>query len=308
MQPETAPPPPPLTVGVVGAGTMGVGVAQCLAAAGHDVIVVDPDPGALADGPARLREGARAAVLLRKAPRDAPDLLPARVRWTDELRQLGDVSFVVECAPERIPLKEELFRDLAAVCPPGAVLASCTSAIPVDRLAAHTGRPEQVLGMHVMNPAWAKDAVEVVRGPRTGAHTLDRALGLLAGMGKHGIVVSDGPGFVSNRVLMATVNDAAAVVQAGTADAATVDRVFQECFGHAMGPLGTADLIGLDTVVDTLDVLRTLTADARFTPCALLAGLVAEGRLGRKTGQGFHTYPGARRHSGTPGAVSSRTR
>ncbi|CAL9617558.1 3-hydroxyacyl-CoA dehydrogenase family protein [Streptomyces sp. enrichment culture] len=294
--------PPPLTVGVAGAGTMGVAVAQCLAGAGHDVIVTDPDRHALTTGPARLRDGARAAVLLRKAPPDAPGTLPALVRWTDDPGDLAGASFVIECAPERLPLKEELFRTLDAVCPPGAVLASCTSAIPVGRLAARTGRPDRVLGMHFMNPAYAKDAVEVIRGPHTGAGTLDRALGLLAGMGKHGIVVSDAPGFVSNRVLMATVNDAAAVVEAGTADAATVDRVFQECFGHAMGPLRTADLIGLDTVVDSLDVLRTLTGDTRFTPCALLARLVADGRLGRKSGQGFHSYPGRSGPGGSPSA------
>ncbi|GAA3437541.1 3-hydroxyacyl-CoA dehydrogenase family protein [Kutzneria kofuensis] len=162
------------------------------------------------------------------------------VRWTAVEKDLDDVQFVVECGPERIPLKQELFRMLDAVCPPDAVLASCTSAIPIGLLAACTGRPELVLGMHFMNPAPLKPVVEVARTEQTGADTLRRADELLAGMGKRGIVVvRDAPGFVSNRVLMSTINDAATVVQEGTADPATVDKVFEDCFGHRMGPLRT---------------------------------------------------------------------
>jgi 3-hydroxybutyryl-CoA dehydrogenase len=142
-----------------------------------------------------------------------------------------------------------------------------------------------------MNPAPLKDAVEVVRSPHTSDGTLQLTLGFLERLGKKPIVVRDGPGFVTNRVLMLTVNEAATVLQQGTADAETVDRVFQECFGHPMGPLRTGDLIGLDTIVDTLDVLREHTGDERFRPCTLLAGLVAEGSVGRKAGRGFHHYP-----------------
>lgn len=287
------------TVGVVGAGTMGVGIAQCLAAAGHDVIVTDPSADALASGPDRLRAGLRMAVLLRKAQAgaaaQAPERLLERIRWTSEPAELAPATFVVECARENIALKEEVFRTLGAVCDPATVLATCTSAIPVGRVAAQVEEPGRVLGMHFMNPAYAKDFVEVIRGDATTDATLQRAEALLASMGKKGIVVRDAPGFVSNRVLMATVNDAATVVQEGTADAADVDRIFQDCFGHAMGPLRTADLIGLDTIVDSLDVLLTLTGDAHFTACALLRELVTEGRLGRKSGRGFHTYTAATR-------------
>ncbi|MFG2011649.1 3-hydroxyacyl-CoA dehydrogenase family protein [Micromonospora sp. NPDC048868] len=171
------------------------------------------------------------------------------------------------------------------------MLASVTSAIPIDRLAASTRRPDRVVGTHFMNPAPLRDSVEVVRAPRTSADTLQRTLDLLTAIGKTGIVVADGPGFVINRVLMLTVNEAAEVVGQGTADAATVDRVFQECLGHATGPLRTADLIGLDTVVDTLLVLLECTGDPRFRPGRTLRELVDAGRYGRKSGSGFHTYP-----------------
>ncbi|GGX25570.1 3-hydroxyacyl-CoA dehydrogenase family protein [Streptomyces noursei] len=140
-----------------------------------------------------------------------------------------------------------------------------------------------------MNPAHLKDTVEVIRGAGTGEDTLRRTLDLLTALGKKAIVVRDAPGFVSNRVLMATINDAATVLEEGTADAETVDRVFQECFGHARGPLRTADLIGLDTVLDSLHVLLACTADRRYTPCALLTDLVQQGHVGRKGGRGFHS-------------------
>ncbi|MBB5897880.1 3-hydroxyacyl-CoA dehydrogenase family protein [Kutzneria kofuensis] len=273
-------------VGVVGGGTMGLGVAQSLATAGHPVVVLDPADQVRATGSDRLRDGLRLAKLLGRFSGDHAEVLSS-VRWTAVEKDLDDVQFVVECGPERIPLKQELFRMLDAVCPPDAVLASCTSAIPIGLLAACTGRPELVLGMHFMNPAPLKPVVEVARTEQTGADTLRRADELLAGMGKRGIVVRDAPGFVSNRVLMSTINDAATVVQEGTADPATVDKVFEDCFGHRMGPLRTADLIGLDTILDTLHVLLETTGDDRFTPCELLVGMVREGRLGKKSGGGF---------------------
>ncbi|MFC4493030.1 3-hydroxyacyl-CoA dehydrogenase family protein [Streptomyces ovatisporus] len=288
---------PAAPVGVVGAGTMGAGVAQCFAQAGHSVVVVDPDAEARRDGAARLRAGLRLKSLLRgrQPDGDGTGASPADpaglVRFTEELTGLADAAFVVECAREQVPVKEKILRGLDETCGPRTVFASCTSAIPIERLGSFTRRPDRVVGTHFMNPAPLKDAVEVVRSPHTSEDTLALTLGFLARIGKKPIVVGDGPGFVTNRVLMLTVNEAAAVLQQGTADAETVDRVFQECFGHPMGPLRTGDLIGLDTIVDTLDVLREHTGDERFRPCALLAELVAEGSVGRKAGRGFHTYP-----------------
>lgn len=284
------------TVGVVGAGTMGLGIAQCLAEGGYDVVVVDPTVGSaagMATAQARLRTGLRQARLL--TPHGAGEPMARvieRISWTDRVAGLDRAGYVIECVPERIPLKERIFGELDAVCPPPAVLASITSAIPIDRLAASTRRPDRVIGTHFMNPAPLKDSVEVVQAVRTSADTLQRTLDLLAAIGKTGIVVADGPGFVINRVLMLTVNEAAEVVGQGTADAVTIDRLFRDCLGHSTGPLRTADLIGLDTVVDTLLVLFECTGDPRFRPGRTLLELVRAGRCGRKTGSGFHQYPG----------------
>ncbi|MEV7141504.1 3-hydroxyacyl-CoA dehydrogenase family protein [Streptomyces tauricus] len=279
-------------VGVVGAGVMGVGVTQCLVAAGYTVVTVDTDPAALATAPRRLLDGLRLHRLLHPGTGDASpsDSPSSRVCWSDQLRDLADASFVVECTRENTSVKERVFRELDALCTPRTVLASCTSAIPIGRLAAVTDRAGLVLGLHFMNPAPLKETVEVIIAPTTSEDTLDRALSLLDSLGKRGIVVSDAPGFVSNRILMLTINEAATVVEAGTADAARVDDIFQSCFGHRMGPLATADLIGLDTVLDSLDVLRQHTGDDRFQPCPLLTRLVGKGRTGRKSGAGFHEY------------------
>jgi 3-hydroxybutyryl-CoA dehydrogenase len=289
----TAAPDTPQPVGVVGAGQMGVGVAACFARAGHPVTVADPSPDARQSAPRRLRQGLRHAVLSGGGRGGRLDLaaVAARVRWTDDMAGLREAAFVVECAVERQPVKEDLFRQLDRLCPPEAILASCTSAIPIASLAAVTGRQDRVVGTHFMNPAPAKPAVEVIRAPATSEETLRRTTGLLVSLGKSPIVVSDGPGFVTNRVLMLTVNEAATVVHQGTASPATVDQIFRDCFGHPTGPLATADLIGLDTVVDTLNVLHAHTGDPRFHPSPLLLKLVAEGRTGRKRKAGFHDYP-----------------
>ncbi|MFC0451727.1 3-hydroxyacyl-CoA dehydrogenase family protein [Rhodococcus jostii] len=279
-----------MRVGVVGAGTMGAGVAECLAQAGHDVTVVDPDPQAVDRARARMRDSLRLAILLGRTGGPKPAEVSARVRWTGEMTDLRDTTFVVECAPERIDLKEKLFAELDRLCGPETILATCTSGIPVDRIAASTTRPEQVVGLHFMNPAPLKDTVEVVRGPRTSPHTLDRALALLASLNKTGIVVGDGPGFVLNRVLMLCIAEAAAALDDGVADAETTDALFEGCLGHPMGPLRTADLIGLDNVHDTMTALRELTGDDHYRPPTSLVTLVEAGHLGRKTGQGFHDY------------------
>ncbi|MDH6709592.1 3-hydroxybutyryl-CoA dehydrogenase [Kitasatospora sp. MAA19] len=287
-----------IPVGVVGAGTMGTAVAQVFASAGHPVVVVDRHRAALDAGPRRLNDGLRAARLLGRRPAPGEDRPSAErtaelIDWTEEFDRLAEVGFVVECTSERLAVKEQVLGELDRVCAPATVFASCTSAIPVARLASYTDRADRVLATHFMNPAYLKETVEVVRGPATTARTLETTLALLAGVGRSAHVVLDAPGFVSNRVLMPMVNDAAARVQEGVASAETVDLIFQECFGHAMGPLRTADLIGLDTIVDTLDVLLETTGDERYRPCELLLDLVRRGHLGRKTGLGFHAY-GAR--------------
>ena len=279
-----------MRIGVVGAGTMGAGVAENVARAGHDVTVVDPDQQAVERARSRMRDSLRLAILLGRTDGPKPAEVTARVHWTGQITDLRAADVVVECVPERIDLKEKVFAELDRVCAPGTLLASCTSGIPVDRLAASTTRPEQVVGLHFMNPAPLKDTVEVVRGPRTSPQSLDRALALLTSLGKTGIVVGDGPGFLLNRVLMLCIAEAAAAVGDGIADAETTDALFEGCLGHPMGPLRTADLIGLDNVHDTMTALRELTGDDHYRPPATLVALVEAGHLGRKTGRGFHEY------------------
>jgi 3-hydroxybutyryl-CoA dehydrogenase len=280
-----------MRIGVIGAGVMGTGVAQCFAEADHQVVVVDPDQHALSTAAQRIRDGLRLRTLLGggQAGRPWADIL-SRIQWTDSVEDVGDAEFVVECAVERLPVKEQVFRELDRVCPPSTVLASCTSAIPIGRLGAVTGRADRVIGTHFMNPAPVQHTVEVIRAAATSARTLDRTSDLLAAIGKKAIVVADAPGFVSNRVLMATVNQAVTVVHEGTADATAVDEIFENCAGHSMGPLRTADLIGLDTVLDSLRVLLECTGSPVYEPCPLLVDLVANGCLGRKSGRGFHEY------------------
>ncbi|MEU4311711.1 3-hydroxyacyl-CoA dehydrogenase NAD-binding domain-containing protein [Nocardia sp. NPDC024068] len=277
------------SIGVVGAGTMGIGIAQCLAVAGHHAVVVDTDDAALARADTALRQAVRLALLLGRGDRAALTRAPESVEWTTDIAALHDAEFVIECVTEEPGLKTSVFRDLDRVCGAATALASCTSAIPIGRLAAATAHPERVLGLHIMNPAPLTGTVEVVRGAQTSAAALDLALAVVGEMGKDGIVVPDRPGFVINRVLMLSIVEAAAAVADGVS-AATVDTLFEGCLGHATGPLRTADLIGLDNVADTLTVLRTELNDDRYTAPPVLTALVAAGQYGRKTGQGFHDY------------------
>jgi len=276
-------------VAVIGAGTMGSGIAQCLAQAGYQVEVVEPDRSATERARRGLDETVRLALLLGRGDRRTAPGIGRRVRWVQRIDELSAVGFVIECATERITLKEQLFGELDRHCPADAVLASCTSAIPIARLAAVTERPDRVLGLHFMNPAPLTTAVEVVHGAQTAPHTLVRATDLIAALGKQAIVVGDRPGFVLNRVLMLSIAEAAATLDTGT-DAATVDALFEQCLGHRMGPLRTADLIGLDNVADTIEVLRGETGESHYRVPRALAALVDAGHFGRKTGQGFHDY------------------
>ncbi len=281
-------------VGVVGAGVMGSGVAQSLVESGHRVVLVDVADERLESARQAIRQGLRMRNLLGKKPaagEGADQLLP-RITFTCDEQQLAGVGFVVENVVEKWPVKEAVYRRLDAICPHDCVFAANTSAIPITRIASVTQRPDRVVGMHFMNPAPRKPMVEVIRGHHTSAATLERALALLAAMGKEGTVVEDSPGFVTNRVLMLTLNEAIWVVQDQVASAEAVDRLFQSCFGHAMGPLATADLIGLDTVLDSLEVLQQAFGDSKFRPCPLLRRMVEAGLHGRKSGRGFYDYGG----------------
>lgn len=277
------------TIGVVGAGVMGAGVAQALAQTGHDVVLVDIAADALPRALQEVRGGLRLQRMLTKQAIDVEATL-ARIRTTTDLDALAVADFVVENATERFAVKEPIYRRLDAICGAGCCFAANTSAIPITRLASLTRRPAQVVGMHFMNPVPMKPVVEVIRGYHTAPETIAAARALLAAMGKEGVVVEDAPGFVSNRVLMLTINEAIFLVQDGVAAAADVDKIFKTCFGHKMGPLETADLIGLDTILLSIEVLHESFADSKYRPCPLLKKMVDAGLHGRKTGRGFYNY------------------
>ena len=285
-------------VGVVGAGVMGRGVAQTLAQAGFEVCLVDLAQDILDAARSDIRGQLRLQRLLKRdAPVDSSgggvDGVLERIRCTTRLEDLDVADYVIENVVERWSVKQEVYRDLDRHCRRDCLFAANTSAIPITRIAAATTRAAQVIGIHFMNPVPMKRSVEVIRAVHTSDATIEATKVLLARMGKEAIVVNDSPGFVSNRVLMITINEAFEVWRDRVCDARDVDRIFRDCFGHAMGPLETADLIGLDTILFSIEVLREEFGSAKYTPSPLLRRLVDAGHLGRKTGRGVFDYPQA---------------
>lgn len=279
-------------VGVIGAGVMGTGVAQTLAQKKIRVVLVDVSDEALARARENIFNAVRCAGMFqRDAGAADPEQTVGLIEFTTDYGRLADVEFVVENVVEKWPVKAEVYAKLDAVCPPACIFAANTSAISITKIGGATRRPDRVLGMHFMNPVPMKSTVEVIRGHHTSADTLERGRAFLAQMGKEGIVVNDMPGFVSNRVLMLTVNEAVWLVQDQVASAAEVDKIFRSCFGHKMGPLETADLIGLDTILFSLDELYAAYGDPKFRRCPLLQKMVDAGLHGRKSGEGFFKYP-----------------
>lgn len=280
-------------VGVVGAGVMGIGVAQNLAETGHKVILVDIHEEQLTKARQAVRSNIRMNAFFRKnAVPEKTDVVMGRIVFTTDYEQLRESDFLIENVVEKPVVKEQVYARLNDVCREDCIFAANTSAISITRIASWTRRPDRVLGMHFMNPVPLKSMVEVIRGFHTSETTLSKARQLLAEMGKEGIVVNDMPGFVSNRVLMLTINEAIYLVQDQVASAGDVDRLFKTCFGHKMGPLETGDLIGLDTILYSLEVLYESYNDDKFRPCPLLKKMVYAGLHGRKSGRGFYEYEG----------------
>ncbi|AGL14996.1 3-hydroxyacyl-CoA dehydrogenase family protein [Actinoplanes sp. N902-109] len=275
---------PPHTVGVVGAGTIGSSVAHAAATAGLSVVLVDRTPAALAAAVTRIRGHQRLARLT------GGEVTELDLRTTTELGELSGVDIVVENITENEQAKAALYAELDEVLKPGVAIAANTSAIPIDRLAAPLTDPARVAGVHFMNPVARIGTVEVVRGPQTAGATLAAVAGLLTRMGKQWVTVNDAAGFVINRVLMVVCNLAAALVDEGVASPGEVDTLFRGCLGHRTGPLRTADLIGIDTVVDTLDVLHAHHGTAEYVAHPALRAKVAAGHLGQKSGAGYFTY------------------
>ncbi|MFD4375299.1 3-hydroxyacyl-CoA dehydrogenase family protein [Streptomyces sp. NPDC058486] len=278
-------------IGVVGAGTMGRGVAQLFAEHGHEVVLVDVEERALASARNEIAGNVRLAPLVRPgAPVRDPEEVTGRIEFTLDPKRLHRVDFLVENVTEDWEVKRPLYAELDAVCRPEVPFGVNTSAIPITRVASLTGRPARVIGTHFMNPAHLKPTVELIRGHHTSDETIARTRALLDGVGKGHVLVEDSSGFVTNRVAMLTLNEAVFLLHEGVSTAADVDRLFKECFGHPMGPLETADLIGLDTVLLSLKVLYAEFGDPKYRPCPLLTRLVDAGLHGRKTGRGFHAY------------------
>lgn len=277
------------TIGVIGAGVMGRGLTQTLAGFGMKVLLVDVSADILDAARREIAENMRLGTLFGKSTDNIPEAMD-RITTTTDDGVLEAADFVVENITEREDLKKALYPRLDAVCRPGIPFAANTSCMSITRIASWTKRQDKVLGMHFMNPVPLKPVVEVIRGFHTSESTLDESRTFLKQMKKRAVVVNDLPGFVSNRVLMLTINEAIWLVQDQVARPKDVDRIFQSCFSHAMGPLATGDLIGLDTILLSLETLYTAYADPKFRPCPLLRKMVDAGLLGRKSGQGFFTY------------------
>jgi 3-hydroxybutyryl-CoA dehydrogenase len=269
---------------VVGAGQMGAGIAQVVAASGRRVSLHDAAPGAVERGLEGMR---RSLTKLAEKGGPDPDEVLARVELADGV---VTADLMVEAVVEDEGVKAEIFRRADEVLPPGAVLASNTSSIPIASLAAVTGRPGQVIGMHFFNPVPVMALVEVVRGPATSDETAAAIVALATEQGKTPAEANDFPGFVSNRILMPFVNEAVWALHDGVAEAQAIDTIAKLGFNHPIGPLALADLIGLDTCVAIMEVLQQGLGDGKYAPCPLLREHVAAGRLGRKSGRGFFDY------------------
>ena len=279
-------------IGVIGAGVMGIGVTQALVQTQHDVVLVDISDDILEQAKNQIYQNIRLGRLFN-APKEtdkSPEELITQITFTTDYQQLHDVDFVVENSTEKWAIKKEIYPQIDAICPPEAVFAANTSCISITRIGSVTNRPDRIVGMHFMNPVPMKPTVEVIKGYHTSEEALDIAQQFLAGMNKDCIIVNDSPGFVSNRVLMLTVNEAAYLLHEGVSNAQDVDQIFKKCFGHKMGPLETADLIGLDTILYSIEVLHESFADSKYRPCPLLQKMVDAGLYGRKSGAGFYTY------------------
>ena len=269
---------------VVGAGQMGAGIAQVVAASGRAVLLHDTLPGAVDRGLATIERS-----LVKLHGKGGPDPAPvlARITPVDEITQ---AELMIEAVVEHADTKKELFRAADDALPARAILASNTSSIPITELAAATSRPERVIGMHFFNPVPVLALVEVIRADQTSDETAEAIVALARELGKTPAEANDFPGFVSNRILMPFVNEAAYALMEGVAEAEAIDTVAKLGFAHTMGPLALADLIGLDTCVAIMDVLQACLCDPKYAPCPLLRRHVAAGRLGRKSGRGFYEY------------------
>ena len=277
-------------VGVIGAGTMGIGIAHVFARSGYDVLLCEAEQRFLDRGLETLRNNLKREASKGKIRTDEGNAAFARVTGVLDLERLAECDFVVEAATEKFEVKKAIFADLDRITRKEVILASNTSSIAITKLASVTGRPDRVIGMHFFNPVPTMKLVEVVRSKATSQETFDQVHDLALKLGKTPVEVNDAPGFVSNRVLMPMLNEAMYAVMEGVATPEAVDEIFKLGMAHPMGPLTLADFIGLDVCLDILRVLQEGLGAPKYQPCPLLVQMVNAGQLGRKSGRGFYQY------------------
>jgi len=277
-------------VGVIGAGTMGNGIAHVFAKNSYDVILCELTQSYLDRGLATIGKNLEREVEKNKLTAEESAAALARIQGIVDRRKLVECDFVVEAATEQFAIKSEIFRDIDQICRPDVILATNTSSISITRMAAITRRPERVIGMHFFNPVPIMKLVEVIRGLATSNQTYDTVRGLSEKLGKTPVEVNDAPGFVSNRVLMPLLNEAMYTVMEGIATPQAVDEIFKLGMAHPMGPLTLADFIGLDVCLDIMRVMHDGLGDPKYRPCPLLIKMVDAGWLGKKSGRGFYQY------------------
>jgi 3-hydroxybutyryl-CoA dehydrogenase len=278
------------TIGVIGAGTMGSGIAEVFARSGYDVVIVETTDEFLDRGLQRITSDLDKLVARERLTGEKRDTVLSRIEGTTDFDRLGNCDFVIEAVPEEKELKAELFKKLSETVDPETVLASNTSSLSITELGHCATNPERVIGMHFFNPVPRMELVEVVPGRATSDDTVAFTVAMAMQLGKNPIVVSDSPGFVVNRLMIPMINEAVFALNEGVASAEDIDAVMRLGASHPMGPLELADMIGLDTVLSIMEAMHHAFGDDKYRPAPLLRQMVSGGQLGRKSGQGFYSY------------------